>query len=53
MNSPRSQPADGSQLGHQAAKSKATGDKIINAVIGMIKESGDKGFSTDEHIHRL
>ena len=40
MNSPRSQPADGSQLGHQAAKSKATRDKIINAVIGIIKESG-------------
>ncbi|MDH3994751.1 MAG: TetR/AcrR family transcriptional regulator [Gammaproteobacteria bacterium] len=40
MNSPRSQPAGGSQRGHQAAKSKATRDKIINAVIGIIKESG-------------
>jgi AcrR family transcriptional regulator len=44
-------PAEGSAtevLGHQAAKSRATQDRIINAVIGLIREKGYLAASSTE-----
>jgi AcrR family transcriptional regulator len=35
-------------LGHQAAKSRATQDKIINAVVGLIREKGYLAASSNE-----
>jgi AcrR family transcriptional regulator len=35
-------------LGHQAAKSRATQDKIINAVVGLIRERGYLAASSTE-----
>lgn len=41
-------PADVEALGRQAAKSRATQEKIINAVIGLIKEKGFAAASSTQ-----
>jgi AcrR family transcriptional regulator len=44
-------PAEGlatEELGHQAAKSRATQDRIVNAVIGLIREKGFLAASSTE-----
>ena len=45
-------PADIAAMGRQAAKSKATRDKIISAVIGLIKEDGFAGASSTKIARR-